>query len=737
MAFPNQRWRFYQSQPLITAAIAPKYPPHLAQLLVNRGIDSPTAAEHFLCPPPHPPDPKLEFADLVPCLICLERVKKLGQTVAICGDYDVDGMTSTALLLRTFRALGIKADYLIPSRMTEGYGINTRMVQELHDQGVALIITVDNGISAHGAISLAKELGMGVIITDHHELPQTLPPADGILNPKQIAPDSVYYTIAGVGVAYLLATELAQRCGRTDLENILLELFTLGTIADLAILTGINRHLVQRGLKLLANSQIPGIQALKQVAGLNDRAIKPDAIGFSLGPRINAVGRIGDPTIVIDLLTTEDPEIALEKAQQCEQLNRERQQLCAEIEQQAIAQIQTQIQTQELILERDRLLLLVNPNWHHGVIGIVASRLVEKFGAPVFICTQEEQQIRSSARGIPEFHVFEALQTCDHLLDKYGGHAMAGGFSTQAHLLPQIHQQLKQFAQNHLTPAQICPAIAIDLAIPLSQISPDLYHQIEQLQPCGIGNPVPILASFGVTVLSQNLFGKTKEHLALWLDRGQGRKIKAIAWRWQQYHPLPPLLDLAYQLHQKTEHNDTYLELELVGAKPAWQPQLQEQHAPPYNQPITWQPWQPQQQIPKPTLIYGKDAPHQLFPDADRDRPSRTYQSLILWQIPPSAAHLNWLLYLGKPQTIYLHPHHPPIPTTSQLLSLIQAEYGKPQLNLMALAQQWDVSPAAIIAGLRHLGITCPSHPPTRPLEQELAAQADWYRQISHKIATK
>ncbi|MDX1976121.1 MAG: single-stranded-DNA-specific exonuclease RecJ [Pseudanabaenaceae cyanobacterium bins.68] len=729
MALPHQRWRFYPPNPSLAEAIAQTHPGELAQFLINRGIDSPGAAADFLCPPTHPPDPKQEFPDLIPSLDCLERVRDLGQTVAICGDYDVDGMTSTALLLRTFKALQIQADYLIPSRMTEGYGINARMVQELHAQGVALIITVDNGISAHGAVSLAKELGMGVIITDHHELPEILPPADGILNPKQISPDSVYYAIAGVGVAYILGTELAKRCGRPDLEPILLELFTLGTIADLAMLTGINRQLLQRGLKLLANSQIPGIQALKQVAGINDNEVKPDAIGFSLGPRINAVGRIGDPTIVIDLLTTSDLGIALEKAMQCEQLNRDRQQLCTEIEQQAIAQVEAQIQAQTLVLERDRLILLVSPHWHHGVIGIVASRLVERFGAPVFMCAQEDQAIRSSVRGIPEFHVFEALQTCDHLLDKYGGHAMAGGFSTQAERLPELHQTLIQFAQTHLTPEQVCPAIAIDLALSLSQVSPSLYAQIERLQPCGIGNPVPTFASYSVQITSQNLFGKTKDHLSLWLDRGDGRKIKAIAWRWRDYYPLPPVVDIAYRLHQKQEYNETYLELELLGVKTPWQPQLLEQHAPPYPHPVQWQQLDLSAAIATPVLIYGQDPPLDLFPDADRDRPQKTYQSLVLWQIPPSPAHLNWLLHLGKPQQIQVNLKFPPIPSPRQILALIQGEYGKPQLNLMALAKLWGISPAAIVAGLRYLGISCPDYPPTPPLEQAIANQLAWYGQ--------
>jgi single-stranded-DNA-specific exonuclease len=336
--FPNQRWQIAAPQPAQAADLAQKLelPNLLAQVLLNRGITTVEAAQVFLNPELQLlPSPLDEFEDLPIALELLLRAIADRQYVAICGDYDADGMTSTALLLRALRCLGATVDYAIPSRMQEGYGINCRIIEEFAQEGVGLILTVDNGIAAHEPIARARELGMCVIVTDHHDLPPTLPNANAILNPKLIRESSPYRGVAGVGVAYILAVCLAQSLQKMqDLTTPLIELFTLGTIADLAPLTGVNRRWVKRGLKLLPKSKLAGIQALIQVAGLsNEKALKPEAIGFRLGPRINAIGRISDPQIVIELLTTDEDGRALELAMKCEQVNQLRQRLCELIEQ--------------------------------------------------------------------------------------------------------------------------------------------------------------------------------------------------------------------------------------------------------------------------------------------------------------------------------------------------------------------------------------------------------------------
>ncbi len=594
---PNQRWEIYPQQPEFAQNLAmmTNVSPIIGQLLINRGITTAEAAQGFLNPESLVlPSPLEEFPDLAASVELLQQAIATKAKIAICGDYDADGMTSTALLLRSLRSLGAQVDYAIPSRMHDGYGINKRIVEEFHSEGVELILTVDNGISAYEPIARARELGLNVIVTDHHDIPPKLPPANAILNPKLIAESSPYRSVAGVGVAYILAVCLAQQLGEIKgLVQPMLALFTLGTIADLAPLTGVNRRWVKRGLKHLPKSDLPGIKALIQVAGLQAReegqgekmqgsreqgaggkspsvssakSLKPEDIGFRLGPRINAIGRIGDPQTVIELLTTDDMAIALELATQCELTNISRQQMCEEIEQEAIAYVEAEFASN---LPKDRVLVVIQPDWHHGVIGIVASRLVERYGVPVFIGTYEDEgHIRGSARGIPEFNVFEALQYCHNLLGKFGGHKAAGGFSFPAENLEILRSRLSEFANQCLELQHLKPLLRIDAEADLNQLNQQLYQQINALHPCGMENPDPLFWTSGVQVIEQKIVGKG--HIKLTLSQtihDQQYKIKAIAWRWQDYFPLPPRVDIAYKLRENHFNGNTTIELELLGVR--------------------------------------------------------------------------------------------------------------------------------------------------------------------------
>jgi single-stranded-DNA-specific exonuclease len=580
---PQHRWHIAPSNPSHAASLADgitltegiETSPLLAQVLMNRGIDSIDLAELFIHPETAElPSPLTEFPDLEISLDILVNAIASKSKIAICGDYDADGMTSTALLLRALSALGADVDYAIPSRMSDGYGINRRIVEEFHAEGVKLIITVDNGISAVAAIARAVELGLEVIITDHHDLPQELPPAQAILNPKLIAESSIYRGIAGVGVAYLLALALAERLDKPSLSDELLELFTLGTIADLAPLTGINRRLVKQGLQLLPNSQVIGIQALIQMSGTQgavttaakaakDNALKPEDIGFRLGPRINAIGRIDDPQIIIELLTTQDMGVALARAIQCEQVNKQRQDMCAQIEREAIDLIEARGKN----IQQHRVLVIVHPGWHHGVIGIVASRLVERYGVPVFIGTNEdEQHIRGSARSIPEFDIFHALEYCHDLLGKYGGHHAAGGFSMPAENLAKFQQRLSEFAHQCLEIEHLKHLVKIDAQAPLAAIDAALYEQIDAIHPCGIENPDPVFWTANVRVVEQKVIGKG--HLKFTVATPEFPEgIKAIAWRFGDYFPLPRYLDIAYKLKENNWNNIRSIELEVISVR--------------------------------------------------------------------------------------------------------------------------------------------------------------------------
>ncbi|MBW4618519.1 MAG: single-stranded-DNA-specific exonuclease RecJ [Cyanosarcina radialis HA8281-LM2] len=585
---PLQRWQVTPAQPKLAQQLAQvtNLSPLIAQVLLGRGITTTEQARSYLEPESvNLPSPLEEFADLAVSIKLLQQAIASQQKIAICGDYDADGMTSTALLIRALRSLGGVVDYAIPSRMQEGYGINQRIVEEFHAEGVQLILTVDNGIAAIAPIARARELGLRVIVTDHHDLPPELPVADAILNPKLLPETSPYRGLAGVGVAYVLAVCLAQELGQSKgLVKPLLELFTLGTIADLAPLTGVNRRWVRRGLQLLPESQVTGIKALIQIAGVQQgereevksqkskvksenlapQSLKPEDIGFRLGPRINAVGRIADPQIAIELLTTNDMGLALERAMQCEQINQHRQRLCGEIEQEAIALVENLYAAS---LPLSRVLAIVQPQWHHGVIGIVASRLVERYGVPVFIGTYEDEtHIRGSARGIPEFHVFEALEFCKDLLEKHGGHQAAGGFSLRASNLEALRSRLSTFARRCLRPEDLKPLLYIDVQTEFKQIDLDLFQQIDALHPCGIENRDPVFWTQNARVLDQQIVGKG--HIKMTLSTNcRSTKFKAIAWRWGEFFPLPPRLDVAYKLRENNWNGKTNLELELVGAR--------------------------------------------------------------------------------------------------------------------------------------------------------------------------
>ena len=562
---PEQRWQLPApvrfSEPLRGLGL----PDPLLALLIRRGYDEPAAIEQLL-DPPAAPDPNRHFPQLKTAVQRLRKACRSGEAVAICGDYDADGMTSTALLVGLLQRLGAAAQADIPSRQDDGYGLNTAMVERLHSAGIHLLVTVDNGVAAREALERAAELEVEVILTDHHTLPDVLPPCLALLHPACTPEGSPYRGLAGVGLATVLAQALARSCRSQEGESLALDLFCIGTIADMAPLQGVNRRWLMDGLPRLKDSPLAGLQALQQVAGLDEAPIDATAVGFQIAPRINAVGRLGDPRLVVELLTTHDREQALDLARQCEALNRQRRELCDAIEAEARALVEADG------AQRSPFLLLAQSHWHHGVIGIVAARLVEHFGLPVALLASEgDGRLRASVRAPRGFAVDQALQHCSALLERHGGHPAAGGFTVRAENLAVLHRHLNELADQWCREQGQQQRLEPEALVHLADLTPGFWHHLQKLEPFGIGNPTPLFWSSRCTVEQQReLRGG---HLQLTLSQA-GATARAIAWRWPGPWNLPQCVDVAFHLRLNRWQGRETLQLDLRGLRASSSDQL-------------------------------------------------------------------------------------------------------------------------------------------------------------------
>ena len=549
----DQQWRLPQpieGDPLASVQL----PAPLKAVLYRRGLQIPEQVTRLLSDQPLPPADQ-HFPELEAALTRLKQACLNKEAVAICGDYDADGMTSTALLMRALEAMGACPQAAIPSRMEDGYGLNTGMVESLHAEGVRLLVTVDNGVAAHDALTKASELGVEVILTDHHTLPSSRPIALALIHPATTPEESPYGCLAGVGLAYVLARALAAELKNPESISTARDLFCIGTVADMAPLTGANRTLLREGLTHLHRSNCPGVQALQQLAGLGDRPLRADDIGFQLAPRINAVGRIGEPSLVVDLLTADDPNRAFELGRQCDALNRQRRELCDAIEAEAVA-----------LLESDPsplppFLLLAQGHWHHGVIGIVAARLVERYQRPAALLASDgDGRMRASVRAPEGFAVDRALQQCSELLDRHGGHPAAGGFTVQITAVNALHQALNALAADWLQRRGEGLLVEPEALLQLDQIDHEFWQALQKLEPFGAGHPKPLFWSRGCRITDQQIL--RGGHLKLKLEQN-GVERQAIAWRWPAHAVLSQTIDLAFTLTQNHWRGETRFQLEI------------------------------------------------------------------------------------------------------------------------------------------------------------------------------
>lgn len=464
-----------------------------AQLLVNRGINTADIASDFLkCSLASCHDP-FRLKDMDKAVSRIKKAISNGETILVYGDYDVDGMTGVAVLYSAMKILGAKVESYIPNRVEEGYGLNNAAIKRAEKLGVTLIITVDCGITSFKEVEYAASLRIDVIVTDHHEiLNSKVPRAHAVINPLQEGCSYPFKHLAGVGIAYKLVKALYE--GTPHFAEDFLDLVSLGTVADIAPLVGENRVLTKHGLDELTRRQRVGLKALMDVSNLNGN-ISSGHIGFILGPRINAMGRVGSPQKALELLLTDDESAAVEMAKILSTENRNRQKIEARMLEEALAKVEREVNFKE-----HRVIVLASENWHPGVIGIVASRIADKFYRPAILISLDGKIGKGSGRSIENFHLFEYLLRCKDLLAGFGGHESACGITIEKSNIDEFRRFINEEAFKDADESIFAPSLDIEMDVPLNNITEGVIREIESLAPFGSENPRPVLSSRNVVV---------------------------------------------------------------------------------------------------------------------------------------------------------------------------------------------------------------------------------------------
>jgi single-stranded-DNA-specific exonuclease len=542
--------------------------PITVQVLYNRGLTDPADVAAFLSGEDSEANP-FDLKGMPAAVTRLRQALRAGEPIAVYGDFDADGVTATALLVQVLRALGGHVRPYIPDR-AEGYGLHKEALTQLAHAGVRVVVTVDCGVRAPGQVAHANQLGLDVIVTDHHSVGRQLPEAVAVIDPKMADSRYPFDELAGVGIAYRLAQALLRSHRRTPVttqvvrleEADLVDLVALGTVPDLVPLLGENRTLVQHGLACINRMERPGIEALCRQVGLKPGQVDAAAIGYGLGPRINAAGRMAHAKVAYQLLETRYPAEAEQLAGELDQLNRERQELTREAQEQA---------RQMALATADdaSLIFAAAPDFMAGIVGLVASRLVDEFYRPAVVAEVGEETSRGSARSIPEFHITRALDECTGLLVRHGGHARAAGFTVRNEHLEELAGRLRALATEQLSGVELSPVLSVDAEVELSCMSWELQRELSQLEPCGYANPYPLFLSRNVGVRSQWAVGNEGRHLKLVLSDGQCT-WDGIAFRQGEWAgKLPDRVDIVYQLEINEWNGRRRLQLNVQDVRPS------------------------------------------------------------------------------------------------------------------------------------------------------------------------
>jgi len=542
--------------------------PTLARLLCLRGLADPETAQRFLNPSlDHLHDPYL-LADMLPAVERLERAIAQKERIAIHGDYDVDGITSTVMLRRALEMLGGDVVHFIPERLRDGYGLQPAAIERLHSEGVRLIVSVDCGIRGRDAALKARELGIDLIVTDHHEPEGTLPPAFAVINPKRHDCSYPDKNLAGVGVALKVVQALCQRADKARWLPAFVKIAAIGTLADVVPVIGENRVIAKLGLGSLSTGRhTVGLRALLEASGLTGKTIDSYQVGFILAPRVNAAGRMSTPDIATRLLLASDETMLEDARGLAQQLNEENLRRQAE-EADLVAQARKAIETDPAVGAHN-VLVVGGEGWHRGVIGIAASKLVDAYHKPSIVLSIDGDVAHGSCRSIPAFDMLDALERCSDLFLRFGGHKQAAGLTMEAARVPEFRARINAHADDVLEPHHLRPRLRIDGGLNLRHITAGLVEGLNALAPFGLANPRPVFQAMPVEIVDGPRPIKDR-HLKMTF-RQDGRSFRAIAWRAAERAAFLTEhragVNLAFSLEQNEYQGETYLELNVADVK--------------------------------------------------------------------------------------------------------------------------------------------------------------------------
>ncbi len=565
-----KQWEFAQPAPeaFIERLVRKGQHPVVAQLLWARGYETADEALGFFDHYGGDDNP-FRLKGMLDAVYRLRMAIRYGERIAVYGDFDCDGVTSTVLLTQALARLGADVQAYIPDRVDEGYGLNSPALKSLADDGVNVVVTVDCGIRSVKEVEDANSYGLDVIVSDHHSVGPNLPPAYAVINPKQADCPYPEKMLAGVGLAYKIVQgiymEQQRRGYRTDdpwHPDDWLDLVAIGTVADIAPLRGENRTLVRRGLRRLQHPDRPGLRALYKVARIRPGEVTATTIGFQIGPRINAAGRLRSALLAVNLLNSEDEAAADELAQELNALNQERQAKTREMQSWAEEAFEDGVDGRFLLFATD-------DRFEQGVVGLVASRLTDTHYRPSVVVQLGEEESHASCRSIPEFHITHALEQCDDLLERYGGHAAAAGFTVLNDNIPALGERLATIAADSLSAMTLIPTLRVDVELPLADVNLELIKALDQLEPTGEANPTPVFVTRNVRVTDAKPVGAEGQHLKLRLADATGA-AEAIAFRWgDRQTAFLGRIDVAYTVELDTWNGQQRIKLHLEDVRPA------------------------------------------------------------------------------------------------------------------------------------------------------------------------